>query len=194
MTDWFVYQQDVYPNDLDPDILGVSLLPQFDDALQVMYRDDNRVSNNGLRRVKSVWGVDRDVIQFDFFIQTAVPPRAGLPPLHSSSPLQSQPQTIQWLPKRQRFRFANAVGGFHFENSTLQQCLVVTRDANNQSHAKLYQKDTAGNYALPLGSVMIVRIHKLTMLMPNTLDTTMFSKFMTAHTQMGTTDAFMKQS
>ena len=188
MADWFVYQQDLYPNDLDPDSLGVSLLPVFDSSKHVVYRDGS--SYNGLRRVKSYWGVDRDVVQFDMFVHSTHIPRAGLPPLHSSPSMVTH--IVHWLPQQHQFQFANSTNGFHFENVTQQQCLVLTRDANNQSHAKLCQKDALGHYTVQTGSVMIVRVHKLTMLAPLSLDTTMFSKFVTAHTQMGSTDASMK--
>ena len=184
MADWFVYQQDLYVNDLDADSLGVTLLPYYDCANKVEYIDEASVSNNGLRRVRSYWGVDRDTVQLDIHLQSP-------PTQHSHAHLT---QTIHWYPRKHHFQFTNGVNGFRFENVTQQQCLVVTREPNNVSHAELLQKDVHGQYTTVFGTVTIVRLHKLTLLSPPELDTTMFAKFVTAHTPLGfaTQDVTMK--
>ena len=184
MADWFVYQQDLYVDDLDADSLGVTLLPFYDGANKVQYTDDASVSNNGLRRVRSYWGVDRDTVQLDIHLQS-------IPTQHAHSHLT---QTLHWYPRKHHFQFTNGVNGFRFENVTQQQCLVVTREPNNVSYAELLQKDVHGQYTSLFGTVMFVRLHKLTLLSPPALDTTMFAKFVTAHTPLGLATQDMSMS
>jgi len=184
MSDWFVYQQDLYPNDLDPDSLGIALLPVHDACKNVLYRDGTDVRNNGLRRVQSYWGVDPNIVQFDIFAQAMQSSRIGLPPLHPTS--SSTSSQLHWFPAQHQFQFVNTANGFHFENITTQQCLMITRDQQCLSRTTLMQKDTQGNYTITMGSVMIIRVHKLTLLAPESLDTTTFSRYITAHTPTAT--------
>lgn len=191
MMDWFVYQRDLYPNDLDPDSLGVALLPMYDACKNVLYRDGTDACNNGLRRVQSYWGIDPNIIQFDIFVQVQISPktviqssRSELPPLHTStSSLQPSytAQALHWFPSQHQFKFVNIANGFHFENITTQQCLVITRGQQNQLCAFLMQKDTHGNYTVTIGNVMFIRMHKLTLLTPESLETSTFSRYITSH-------------
>lgn len=191
MADWFVYQRDLYPNDLDPDSLGIALLPVYDACKNVLYRDGTDVCNNGLRRVQSYWGVDPNIVQFDIFaqVQTSADTvmqssRTGLPPLHTSTSSLQPSHTVHalhWFPAQHQFQFANTANGFRFENITVQQCLVITRDQQSQSRVTLMQKDTHGNYTVVIGNVMFIRMHKLTLLAPESLDTSTFSRYITAH-------------
>lgn len=181
MTDWFVYQHDLYVNDFDPNSLGLSLQPQYDACKNVIYRDD-RTNNNGLRRVQSYWGVDPLIVQLDIVLQIQARPRNGLPPLHSRSQIA---QTTHWTPAHQQFHFTNTGSGFHFENINMQQCVVVTRDSDNRTSAKLMQKDNQQQYTITIGEVLLIRRHKLTQLTPPALNTSTFSKFVTAHLNVG---------
>lgn len=190
MADWFVYQRDLYPNELDPDNLGISLLPLYDSANRVRYRDDGQASYNGLRRVHSYWGVDREIVQFDLYIErpAVAPTRHGVPPLSSPS---LTAQTVQWFPQEHQFQFTNLVDGFQMENLTLQQCMVVTRHTNLGSCAKLVERDAHGRYTAEVGRITIVRVHRLTLLSPHTLDTSMFSKYVTSCTPLPEPDVHM---
>lgn len=192
MTDWFVYQQDLYPNDLDPDSLGIALLPMYDASKNVLYRDGTDTCNNGLRRVQSYWGIDPNIVQYEiFFTQVQITTdgsmqssRMGLPPLHtstSSTPPSHTVHALHWFPSQHQFQFVNMANGFRFENITTQQCLVITRDHRCQSRVSLNQKDTHGNYTVVIGEAMIIRMHTLTLLAPELLNTSTFSRYITSH-------------
>lgn len=179
MTDWFVYQRDLYVNDLDPNSLGLSLQPLYDVNQNIIYRDSGN-NTNGLRRVKSYWGIDPLIVQFDAVIQTQLTQsRVGLPPLHTHSQMT---QTIQWLPSQHQFQFRNTTHGFHFENVNTQQCVEVSRSVQDQqTTAKLMQKDVSNQYTVFVGDILFIRVHRLAQLTPTDLDTTIFSKYVSAH-------------
>lgn len=179
MADWFVYQKDLYPHEFDPDAFGVMLVPVYDSAHSIIYRDAPTSNNNGLRRVESKWGVDTDIVQYDVLLHGQQPLRDGLPPLHSPSTIM---QTIQWTPSQHSFAFYNTTNGFNFENTSLNQCMFVERDSNQNTRGKIMQKDTNGQYTIYLGHITAIRIHKLTLLTPPSLKTTWFSKYVTTHT------------
>ena len=179
MADWFVYQRDLYPHEFDPDAFGITLVPVYDNNHSVIYRDAQAPINNGLRRVESKWGVDPNIVHYDMLMHMHAQVSCdGRPPLHSPSTLI---QTTQWIPSQHSFMFYNTTHGFNFENVTLNQCLFVERDDNQHTCAKLMQKDTLGKYTVHLGYVVIMRIHALTLLTPEPLHTTWFSKYVTAH-------------
>jgi hypothetical protein len=97
MAEWFVYQYDVFPTEMDPDVMGIMLVPVYDASGDIIYRDCD-VANNCVRRIQSKWGIDPDIKQYDIVVrakpqqQQHVPRAAagaGLPPLHSSAPQSS---------------------------------------------------------------------------------------------------------
>jgi hypothetical protein len=45
----------------------------------------------------------------------------------------------------------------------------------------LNQKDTHGNYTVVIGEAMIIRMHTLTLLAPELLNTSTFSRYITSH-------------
>jgi hypothetical protein len=45
----------------------------------------------------------------------------------------------------------------------------------------LNQKDTLGNYTVVIGCVMSIRMHMLTLLAPEMLNTSIFSRYITSH-------------
>ena len=72
MADWFVYQRDIYPNDMDPDTLGMMIVPDYDTQGQVVYRDPEGTNMNGLRRVCTKWGIDPHFIQYDLVVHSVI--------------------------------------------------------------------------------------------------------------------------
>ena len=178
MTDWFVYQRDLYVNELDPNSLGLSLQPLYDTNHNIIYRDGSN-NTNGLRRVKSYWGIHPLIVHFDIVIQTPLTHSQGLPPRHTPS---QTTQIIQWLPSQHHFQFRNTPHGFHFENVKTQQCVEVSRTAQDQqTTAKLMQKDVLNQYTVFKGDILFIRVHRLAQLTPTELDTTLFSKYVSAH-------------
>lgn len=166
MTDWFVYQRDLYVNELDPNSLGLSLQPLYDTNHNIIYRDGCK-NTNGLRRVKSYWGVDPLIVQFDIVIQNH---------------MTQMTKTIQWRLSEHQFQFGNTTHGFHFENLNTQQCVMVSRSIQDQQTvAKLMQKDGSNQYTVYLGDILFIRVHRLTQLTPSDLDTTLFSKYVSSH-------------
>lgn len=181
MADWFVSQCDIFANELDPDALGVMLIPVYDVNRNIVYRETENFTHNGIRRVQSKWGVDPDIKQYDFVIQTPVhSSRKGLPPLHTSTSMTTQ--TYKWFPTHHQLNFTNNVDGFSVENSNTKQCLDVIRDASSlKNQVKFMHQDIYGKYTICVGQVVGVRIHKLVLFNPMTLKS-WFSKFVTAHT------------
>lgn len=179
MTDWFVYQHDLYVNDLDPNSLGLSLQPKYDACKNIMYRDSS--NTNGLRRVQSYWGIDPLITQFDIVIQLQLHPSNGIPLQNSSHAT----QCISWIPAHQELNFVNTVLGFNFENKTTHQCVVVTRDPKNLTSATILQKERHRHHTNNVGEVIMIRMHRLAQLTPSSLNTTTFSKYVTAHLNVG---------
>ena len=179
MAEWFIYQYDIYPNDMDPDSLGIMLVPVYDNSRNLIYSDSGSVMHNNIRRVQSTWGVNPDIKQMDFVIHRL--PRTihmGTPPLYSSSTV----LTPQWFPTHEQYQYRNEAGGFQFENITAKQCLIISRDlTTHQNIAKLMQLNTTTNkYSILIGQVIGIRIHKLTLFNPG--ESSWFSKYVTAHT------------
>jgi hypothetical protein len=101
MVEWFVYQYDVFPDEMDPDAMGIMLVPMYDAIGDIIYRDAADVANNCVRRIQSKWGIDPDIKQYDIVVRAKPQPQqqqqqqhvpragAGLPPLHSSASSQA---------------------------------------------------------------------------------------------------------
>lgn len=190
MADWFVCQYDVFSNELDPDALGVMLTPMYDANHNIMYcehehqnHQNQNYRHNGIRRVKSRWGVDPDIKQYDIIVETLVQHKSqhGLPPLHSSTTSLAT-QTYEWIPTHQQLHFMNSANGFRVENSCTKQQLVVERDINTRlNHVKFMHMDMYNEYTHFVGKVIGIRIHKLVLFNPFP-SKSWFSKYVTAHT------------
>lgn len=156
MPDWFVYQRDVFPRAMDPDALGTMLVPEYDTHNNVVYRDKDTPEMNGLRRVKTYWGVDPHIVQYDIVVHAST--------AHS----QGEVLTVHWFPRTERFAFKNLNNGFSFENPTQRLCLYVARDAHDDTnHATLMRYDPATHtYTTMVGVVVGIRVHTLTLFAP----------------------------
>lgn len=161
MADWFVYQRDVYPNDMDPDTLGMMIVPDYDAQGQVVYRDPEGTNMNGLRRVCTKWGIDPHFIQYDLVVHSVM---NNGQVLSTSNP--PNVQTMKWCPKKEQFRFLNLSNGFRFENHSQRMCMNVTRDAHGQHHATVHPMANNGNCLDLLGTVVGIRIHELVLFTP----------------------------
>ena len=154
MPDWFVYQRDVFPSTMDPDALGTMLVPEYDTHNNnVVYRDPDTPAMNGLRRVKSYWGVDPNIVQYDIVV-------------HGGAT--GEVLTVHWFPRTERFAFKNLNNGFSFENPTQQLCLYVARDAHDDTnHATLMRYDPVTHtYTTMVGVVVGIRVHTLALFAP----------------------------
>jgi len=193
MAGWFVFQRDLYPQELSPDTLGVSLVPVYDSTNRLKYRDPPANDLCGLRRVCAQWGVERDVVHYDIVVR---PPANGSMS-HVDPPTKGM---LTWYPREEAIRFVPVSGGFLFENLTKGlQIRVVREDRSRRIHAtlrRLLRAETDCNMphtqgtttpppvsgsihdldsGCPLVSVIAgVRVHKLTLVAPG--DDGWFSK------------------
>ena len=170
MADWFVYQRDVYPNDIDPDTLGTMLVPEYDVHGQVVYCDAAAPTMHGVRRVRTRWGINPHLVQYDLVVHAIQGPTvnngSASTAVSSSSPPQPIVQTVHWWPKKEAFRFFDLSSGFRFENHTQRLCLCVTRDTHGQHHATLHQLGTNGECLAAVGHVVGIRVHELALFAP----------------------------
>ena len=174
MADWFVYQRDVYPNDMDPDALGTMLVPDYDAQGQIVYCDAATSAMNGVRRVRTRWGLNPHMVQYDLVVHATTPQNtpAGTPVVHGHAATphsNTQPptvQTVQWWPKKEVFRFVDMSSGFRFENHTQRLCLCVTRDAHGQHHATLHRLGVNHECLEAVGLVVGIRVHELALFSP----------------------------
>lgn len=170
MADWFVYQRDVYPNEMDPDTLGMMLVPDYDAHGQVVYCDAATPSMRGVRRVRTRWGLNPHLVQYDLVIHTTQMGAAVNTGTTSTtaSPPSSHPtvQTVSWWPKKEAFRFVDLSNGFRFENHTQRLCLCVTRDPHGQHHATFHRLSINGDCLAAVGVVVGVRVHELALFAP----------------------------
>ena len=185
MADWFVYQRDVYPNEMDPDALGTMLVPDYDAQGQVVYSDAATPGTNGVRRVRTHWGLNPHLVQYDLVVHTttggagatnAVATSATTPP-----PAQPTVQTVQWWPKKEAFRFVDLSSGFRFENHTQRLCLCVTRDPHGQHHATLHRMGVNSECLAAVGLVVGIRVHELALFAPGSEG--WFARFSTTSTR-----------
>ena len=142
---------------MDPDALGTMLVPEYDTRNNnVVYRDPDTPEMNGLRRVKSYWGVDPNIVQYDIVVHTSIPDSVG------------DVLTVHWFPRTERFAFKNLNNGFSFENPAQQLCLYVARDAHDDTnHATLMRYDPATHtYTTMVGVVVGIRVHTLALFAP----------------------------
>lgn len=174
MADWFVYQRDVYPNSMDPDILGTMLVPDYDAHGNVVYCDPNTPTMNGVRRIRTRWALNPHIVQYDLVVHMSQPTNNVTthsnniyvtPPRHSISS-QSNIHTVQWWPKKEAFRFINLSNGFRFENLTQSLCIYVTRDNQGQHHVQLFRLGSNGECQAVVGIVIGIRIYELALFVP----------------------------
>lgn len=150
---------------MDPDVLGITLVPDYDTSGQVIYRDADQPDMHAIRRVRTHWGVDPRVTKYDLVVQipTMVSPMPGIAPPPPKPPTV---QTIQWLPKREQYNFVDLSTGFRFENYTQSMCLIVTRDNEQRSQATLYRLGANKECREAIGNVVGMRIHELVLFAP----------------------------
>ena len=179
MADWFVYQYDIFPNDFDPDTLGIMLIPQFDLHHRILYKDAPDICNHGLRRVQTIWGFDKNIQHMDFVLQKTSNTHHNEMD-HSGAMLTHY---VQWTPGIETFSFKNEWNGFKIENISTGHQLVVKRTTTGShltSTISMMQKNEYGHY-VHLGQVSGVRIHKLVLINPDE-SVSWFAKFVTAKT------------
>lgn len=199
MSGWFVYQRDVFPPAMDPDTLGAKLVPEYDHKQNLIYLDNDGPEHNGLRRIRSRWGVDPDIVQMDIVMHrewsdTPLHTPHG-PALRSSrlsrsvrssthQSMRSSMETLVWTPSKEYICFTNHRNGFQLENRTSGWCVDVAQDptTHTQYATLLAQSDTCTDpvYTQMVGVVVGIRLHTLTLVAPGS--SSWFARQVTAQT------------